>query len=421
MTAVIIGAGAAGCFAAIELKRRQPAIRVILLEAAGRALAKVAITGGGRCNLTNTFARVPQQANGLKEVYPRGAQLMRRALSAFSHEDCWEWFEREGVRLVAQDDECVFPRSQDAMQIVGTLLRLVDQLGVELRLRHRVAEVRPAESGYAISFADVSIPELQADAVLVTVGGKPTERGFSFLSSFGLKLETPVPSLFTFNIEGDWTQRLMGAVVEHAAVTLAGTKFKAAGPLLLTHWGMSGPAILRLSSYAARHLAAEDYRGRLVVNWLGGANDEEARQLLRKTADANPRKLITSTPPQGLTARFWASLLERYGLAQQCPGGSPLRWLDLGKKQFSRLVTALTADEHTITGRCAFKEEFVTCGGVALSEVNPSTMEARRYPGLFFAGEVLDIDALTGGFNLQAAWSTAYVAAQNIAKIHVSI
>lgn len=415
MTTVIIGAGAAGCFAAIELKRRQPSARVILLEAASRPLAKVAITGGGRCNLTNTFARVPQQASGLKEVYPRGAQLMRRALGAFSHEDCWEWFEREGVRLVAQDDECVFPRSQNAMQIVGTLLRLIDQLGVELRLRHRVAEVRPAESGYTVAFTDPAIPAIQADAVLVTAGGKPTERGFHFLSPFGLKIEPPVPSLFTFNIESDWTQRLMGAVVEHAAVTLAGTKFKAAGPLLLTHWGMSGPAILRLSSYAARHLAAEDYRGRLVVNWQDGANDEEVRQLLRQTADSNPRKLVTSTPPQGLTARFWASLLERYGLAPT------LRWLDLGKKQFSRIATALTADEHTITGRCAFKEEFVTCGGVSLSEVNPSTMESRRYPGLFFAGEILDIDALTGGFNLQAAWSTGYVAAQNIAKNQVSI
>lgn len=415
MTTVIIGAGAAGCFAAIELKRRQPSARVILLEAASRPLAKVAITGGGRCNLTNTFACVPQQASGLKEVYPRGAQLMRRALGAFSHEDCWEWFEREGVRLVAQDDECVFPRSQNAMQIVGTLLRLIDQLGVELRLRHRVAEVRPAESGYTVAFTDPAIPAIQADAVLVTAGGKPTERGFNFLSPFGLKIEPPVPSLFTFNIEGDWTQRLMGAVVEHAAVTLAGTKFKAAGPLLLTHWGMSGPAILRLSSYAARHLAAEDYRGRLVVNWQDGANDEEVCQLLRTIADSNPRKLVTSTPPPGLTARFWASLLERYGLAPT------LRWLDLGKKQFSRIATALTADEHTITGRCAFKEEFVTCGGVSLSEVNPSTMESRRYPGLFFAGEVLDIDALTGGFNLQAAWSTGYVAAQNIAKNQVSI
>lgn len=422
MTIAIIGAGAAGCFAAINIKRSCPTAEVVVCEGASRPLAKVAITGGGRCNLTNTFARVSQQAGGLREVYPRGDKLMRRALTAFSQRDTWTWFEREGVRLVAQDDECVFPVSQDAMQIVGTLTRLMERHGVQLRLRHRVSRIEKAETGFAISFVDPLLATLIADRVLVTAGGQPRSKGFDMLAPLQLKIEPPVPSLFTFNLAGNWHTQLMGAVVEDAAVTLAGTKLRATGPLLLTHWGMSGPAILRLSSYAARLLAEREYKGTLVVNWLGGRNDEEARAELRRLADANARKLITTTPPSGLTARFWQSLLQRYGVvaasapheATSAPTLIP-RWAELGKKHFSRIVTALTADEHEITGRCAFKEEFVTCGGVALSEVNPNTMESRKHPGLFFAGEVLDVDALTGGFNLQAAWSMAYVAAQHIA------
>lgn len=431
----IIGAGAAGCFAAVEVKRQMPDAEVVVFESGSRPLAKVAITGGGRCNLTNTFRRVSQQAGGLKEVYPRGDKLMRRALAAFSQKDCWDWFEREGVRLVAQDDECVFPQSQDAMQIVGTLIRLMERLGVVLRLRHRVGSIEHLEDGYRLTFASSGKEQVfapsgteheeaatfRADKVIVTVGGKPSIRGFEMLAPLGLKIVPPVPSLFTFNIAGHWHTDLMGCVVENATVTLAGTKLKAAGPLLLTHWGMSGPAILRLSSYAARTLAENDYKGTLVVNWLGGLNDEEARALLQHIAAENPRKLISSTPPPGLTSRFWQSLLKRYSILPTEIGTLPPvggSWKGASKKQFSRLVTALTADEHEITGRCAFKEEFVTCGGVDLKEINPNTMECRHHPGLFFAGEVLDLDAVTGGFNLQAAWSTAYVAAQHLAKVH---
>lgn len=422
MTIAIIGAGAAGCFAAIHIKRLAPHHRVVVCESAGRPLAKVAITGGGRCNLTNTFARVDTtQATGLKAVYPRGDKLMRRALGTFSHRDTWEWFEAEGVRLVTQSDECVFPHSQDAMQIVGTLTGLMQHLGVELRLHHRVADIAATESdaGYRITFADPSLAPLAADRVLVTAGGQPRAQGFAMLASLGIDVEPPVPSLFTFNLAGKWHTALMGIVVEQAVVTLAGTKFKAAGPLLLTHWGMSGPAILRLSSYAARHLAEQDYKARLVVNWLDGATDEAARSIVRQMADANPRKLITTTPPEGLTTRFWQALLERYGVVPTGAAASEAlvpRWAEVGKKQLARIVTALTADEHEITGRCAFKEEFVTCGGVALSAINPSTMECRKHPGLYFAGEVLDVDAVTGGFNLQAAWSMAVVAAQSIVR-----
>lgn len=422
MRTIIIGGGAAGCFAAIALKRACPRCEVIVVESGMRPLAKVAITGGGRCNLTNTFAAVPGGATGgsLATVYPRGDKLMRRALSALSERDVWEWFEAEGVRLVAQDDHCVFPASQDAMQIVNTLIRLMRTLGVTLLTRHRVALIESLDR-YRITFTDPALAPLEADSVIVTTGGHPRPSGFDMLAPLGLKIVAPAPSLFSFNLSGEWHKALMGIVVEGAVVTLAGTRFKASGPLLLTHWGMSGPAILRLSSYAARHLAEAQYKGRLVVNWLGGTTDEEARAQLRDMAAAHPQKQVVSTPPalataptkgetDRLTTRHWRALLGRAGISET------LRWNEIGKKQMGRLATVLTADVHDITGRCASKDEFVTCGGVALTEINPATMEARRYPGLYFAGEVLDIDALTGGFNLQAAWSTGWVAAKKCAE-----
>lgn len=412
MKVIIIGAGAAGCFAAIHIKRQRPDAEVTVFESASRPLAKVAITGGGRCNLTNTFAEVDH----LAAVYPRGDKLLRRALSTFSHQDTWQWFEQEGVPLVAQDDQCVFPQSQDAMQIVNTLTALMRKHGITLLTRHKVRSISHEDDGYHITFADQQCQPVIADRILVTAGGQPRAKGFDMLAPLNLRIEAPVPSLFTFNLSGHWHTGLMGCVVEHTTVTLASTKHKAAGPLLLTHWGMSGPAILRLSSYAARLLAERDYQGKLVVNWLDGATDDEARQMLQNISACHSKKLITTTPPQGLTARFWQALLERYSIISPSEGTLIPRWAELGKKQLSRIVTALTADIHEITDRCAFKEEFVTCGGVSLKEINPGTMEARQHPGLFFAGEVIDIDALTGGFNLQAAWSTAFVAAQHIVQ-----
>ena len=417
MHIAIIGAGAAGCFCAILAKRNMPEAVVEVFEGGTKPLAKVAITGGGRCNLTNSFRLIGK----LSQAYPRGEQLMKRALRRFSHLDAMAWWEQEGVRLVTQEDECVFPQSQDAMQIVHTLTRLMERYGVELRLRHRVTRIEHLDAQYRIALADAGITPILADKVIVTAGGKPSARGFEMLAPLGLKIEAPVPSLFTFNIEGRWHTTLMGCVVENAQVTLAGTKLKASGPLLLTHWGMSGPAILRLSSYAARTLAENDYKGTLVVNWMGGMTDEAARDTLRQLAADNGRKLVTTTPPAGLTTRFWQSLLVRYGIVTEAAiageESTIPRWAELGKKQFSRIVTALIADEHRITGRCAFKEEFVTCGGVSLSEINPNTMESRKHSGLYFAGEILDVDAVTGGFNLQAAWSMAYVAAQHILEM----
>ena len=383
MRIAIIGGGAAGCFCAIGLKRRLPDAEVTVYEAGPKLLAKVAVTGGGRCNLTNSFRDVRR----LGEVYPRGEQLMRRALAAFSHEDTMRWFEAEGVRLTVQEDQCVFPVSQDAMQIVRTLERCLREAGVRIRLNTPVERVA----------------DLDADRVVVTVGGSSREKLERLLPA-GVEVTDCVPSLFTLKIPDAGLRALMGTVVEQASLALAGTRFRAAGTLLLTDWGVSGPATLRLSSYAARHLAENGYAGTLLVNWLD-APEAAAREWIGAAAAEHPQKQAAGTPPAGLTARLWRHLLGRAGLRED------LRWAELGSKGAARLAATLTADAYPVAGRARFKEEFVTCGGVALSGVNLNTLESKVCPGLFFAGEALDVDAVTGGFNLQAAWSTAALVA----------
>ena len=388
----VIGAGAAGCFCAAELRRRLPAVKVDVYESGPKPLAKVAITGGGRCNLTNSFEGI----RSLSEAYPRGERLMKRLLRVFSQEDTWRWFEDAGVPLVLQDDHCVFPRSQDAMDIVHALLRKME--GVNLLLRTPVHEIRDA--GHLLVDGE------PYDAVVVTTGGAP--KGLPLLEGLDLEWIPTVPSLFTFTIQDEGLRALMGLVVE-ATVSIPGTTFKADGPLLITDWGLSGPAVLKLSSYAARHLHDAGYKAPLSVNWLS-LSEAETRALLEELSTANPRKQVSNTPPAGLQARLWNYLTVKAGLRLD------IRWAELGSKGFNKLVNTLTQDSYAIAGKTKFRDEFVTCGGVALSNLNPATLESKQYPGLYFAGEVLDIDAITGGFNLQAAWTTGYVAAQSIAS-----
>ena len=409
MRVAVIGGGAAGCFCAIALKRQRPDADVTLFESGPKLLAKVAVTGGGRCNLTNSFRDVALggQEPGkmrLEEVYPRGAQLIRRAFRVLSPADTQRWWEAEGVRLTTQEDQCVFPVSQDAMQIVRTLERGLREAGVQVCLRAPVERIEAlAEGGFRVEIPGQAGNDF--DKVVVTVGGCSQQKLQRLLPE-GVEVTPCVPSLFTFKIPDAGLRALMGTVVEQAALSLAGTNFRARGTLLLTDWGVSGPATLRLSSYAARHLAECGYAGTLLVNWLD-APEAQAREWIAATAAANPRKMAAGTPPDGITARLWQHLLRRAGQRED------LRWAELGSKGAARLAATLTADAYPLAGRARFKEEFVTCGGVDLRGIDIGTLESRRYPGLFFAGEALDVDAVTGGFNLQAAWSTAAVAARS--------
>ena len=404
MKTAIIGAGAAGCFCANVLKRLRPESQIDVYESGQKPLQKVAITGGGRCNLTNSFVEV----RSMNQVYPRGYNLMKRLLKRFDHRATMQWFEDEGVRLVTQDDQCVFPQSQDAMEIVTTLLRGMQ--GVRIYTNQRVREISPCnEHSYRISTDSRS--EVY-DNVVVTTGGSPKASGLDFLSELALEMVPPVPSLFTFNIgeEGDKDPitALMGVVVKQAEVRLPGTNYKADGPLLITHWGMSGPAILRLSSYAARWLADKGYQATLSVNWMGNMNEEEVRTLLQQRMNEQPKKQIGTV--HLLTQRLWNHLLNKIELAPE------RRCAEVGSKQLNKLVATLCNDTYRITGQSRYKEEFVTCGGVSLTNIDPNTLECKQHRGVYFAGEVLDVDAVTGGFNLQAAWTMGYIAAQGILR-----
>ncbi len=403
MKVVIIGGGAAGFFAAINLKFFAPHAEVTILEAASTPLAKVRVSGGGRCNLTNSFA----EDMPLIKRYPRGEKVMRSCLKFFDHSDAFDWFEEQGVELVTQDDNCVFPRSQESGQIIDTFLRLSAELGIEVKCRHRVTQVSKVADRFIIEVEGAKQP-IECDTVLATTGGSPKAEGMSLYSQIPIRFVDPVPSLFSFNIPNNPITELMGTVVDNAVVSLKGSRLSGAGAMLITHWGISGPAVLRLSSYAARRLVESNYKAEIQISWVGGASQEQVLKDVLAHIAANSNKLVGSLAPYSLTARTWSHILHRADISHE------RRYAELGSKGINRIVASLTADQYSVDGRSIHKEEFVTCGGVAVGCINPATMESRDCPNFFVAGEVVDVDAITGGYNLQAAWSMAYVAAKNI-------
>lgn len=383
----IVGAGAAGCFCAAQLLKMVPGADIRIYEAGPRPLAKLALTGGGRCNLSNTF----EEVSDLRRFYPRGSVFMKRALQEFGPEDTARWFRDRGVRLKVEDGGRVFPVSDDALEIVDTLLNAVS--GASIACGRRLSPGNLPEDGILV----------------ITTGGGG---GMELLRGLPVNIVPPVPSLFSFNIgqssESPSLKELMGISVD-AGLSIPGTEFRSEGALLITDWGFSGPAALRLSSYAARHLAQSSYRAPLSVNWTALPADEVRRTLVG-IRDAEARRQVKSSRPFGLPGRLWEYLVLRSGIDASC------NWASLGNKGIEALSAVLTGDSYNISGKTRFRDEFVTCGGVALDSVNLSSLECRQRKGLFFAGEVLDIDAVTGGFNLQAAWSTAYMAAKTIAS-----
>ena len=392
MRTAIVGGGAAGFFLAINLKEMVPEMEVTIFEKQRRVLAKVEISGGGRCNCTNTFAGIKD----LSAVYPRGHRLMKRLMKSFNQHDSYLWFERHGVRLTIQDDGCVFPASQDSHSIINCFLMSAQRLGIMI---NRGCSVTSLDSLNSFDF------------VVVTTGGSPRPEGLRWLMDKGHDIANPVPSLFSFRIDDTSLQALMGTVVENTIAYIPGANLRADGALLITHWGMSGPAILKLSSYAARLLAEHGYQLLMAVNWTA-MHDAEVFAELESFAVRHSQKQLSTINPFGLPARLWSYLVCKC-LGERANG----RWDSLNKKELNRLANLMSGgDTYQIAGRAPFKDEFVTCGGVTLSSVNPSTLESRSMTGLYFAGEVLDIDGVTGGFNFQAAWTTAYTVALSIAR-----
>ena len=385
MKTAVVGGGSAGFFLAINLKEMCPQMDVTILEASKRVLAKVEISGGGRCNCTNSFEDVVD----LQSVYPRGHRLLKRLFKVFDYRDAYQWFEHRGVKLTTQEDHCVFPQSQDSHTIINLFLNEAHRLDITIKTCCKVN-----------SLDDLS----DYDFIAITTGGMKNSSLFTLHSSL---IIPPVPSLFTFNINDAQLRNLMGTVVDATAM-IPSTKMRASGPLLITHWGMSGPCILRLSSYAARLLSEHQYQMPLSVNWTSLKENEVQEELLAFCRQ-HAQKQLTTMRPLDLPQRLWSYLTEK-ALA----GRAHAPWGSLNQKELNRLTNMLINDTYQIAGRAPFKDEFVTCGGIDLSAVTPSTLESREHPHLYFAGEVLDIDGVTGGFNFQAAWTTAYTVATAI-------
>lgn len=401
MRVAIIGGGAAGFFAAIHVKENFPDATVILFEKSKNVLSKVKISGGGRCNVTNGCTDLRE----LSEAYPRGGRQLRKLFGHFATRETMRWFEERGVPLVIQEDNCVFPRSQNSQSIIDCFLREALRLDVKIQTSCAVRDLRPEPQG-GIALQTDDAENVFFDKVILTTGGQPKRSGLEWLEKMGHRIEEPVPSLFTFNMPDEKVRELMGVVVENATASVPGTKLKASGPLLVTHWGMSGPAILKLSAFGARVLSKKNYHFSVSVNWLSIQNEEIVRQELQHIVEAHANKQLGNYRPYFLPERLWHYLLEKRGLSRSTP------WSQLGKKGLTQLVSVLTNDSYQVQGKTTFKEEFVTCGGVSFDSIELRTMGSKAVPGLYFAGEVVDVDGITGGYNFQAAWTTAFVAAK---------
>lgn len=420
----VVGGGAAGFFAAITCAEANPAVSVTLFEATAHLLAKVRVSGGGRCNVTHACFD-PRE---LVKRYPRGGRELLGPLHRWQPRDMIEWFAARGVKLKTEDDGRMFPVTDDSATIVNCLLAAAKNAGVVVRTQCGVVRVEKqsatAESaGLRATAAGPAVPPYRltlttgetvaTDCLLIATGGNRASAGFAIAERFGHAIEPLVPSLFTFHIADPRLEGLAGVSVEDAATAVVGTRLRERGPLLVTHWGLSGPAILKLSAWGARELAACEYRFQLRVNFVA-ANDAAAlRRRLTEAREKNPRKQIGTWSPLPLPIRLWERLLA----AVKIPADRT--WNGVSNDALGALATGIESAEFSVAGKSMNKEEFVTCGGVRLRDVDFKTMESRLCPGLYFAGEVLDIDGVTGGFNFQAAWTTAWIAGTAIAAAAV--
>ena len=401
---MVIGGGAAGFFTAINAARMNPALEVFIIEKSNKLLSKVKISGGGRCNATHACFEIPE----LVKKYPRGAQFLKKAFHQFNSMDTLQWFGERNVTLVAEADGRMFPSTNDSQTIIHCLLQEADRYGVKVILQTEINKVTK-ENGQFCLFA-LNDKQLVADYLCIACGGYPKSAMFHWLTELGHTIETPLPSLFTFNMSGNKISSLMGLSVPNATVRILGTKLQEQGPLLITHWGMSGPAILKLSAWGARLLAETSYRFTIMVNWLSAENEQSLRASWHQIRTELAAQKMMNKNPFGLPNRLWNYLLELSGIKEET------RWADLPSKEQNKLIKNLTAAEFSVDGKTTFKEEFVTCGGIKLNEVDPNTMQSKKMEHLYFAGEILDIDGITGGFNFQNAWTSGCIAANSISK-----
>jgi len=394
----VIGGGAAGFFAALSVKEHHPDHEVILFEKTSKVLSKVKVSGGGRCNLTHDCSDIAI----LCEAYPRGGKKLKSLFYQFNTTDTIAWFESRGVAIKTEKDGRMFPVSDQSQSIIDCLVTEMTRLKVALRLGHSITKMEQEGQHWKLQFADAESQNF--DAVIIATGGSPKLKGFDWLSDLGHSIIPPIPSLFTFNMPNEPIKELMGLVVENARVKIKGTKIQTQGPLLITHWGMSGPAILKASSFGARELSERNYNFEIQINWVDQTNTELLFEQLQEFSQQHPQKGIGNQKAFPLPNRLWSFLLVKAAIP------TDRKWIEVGKKKFRQLAALLTQDSYQVAGKTTFKEEFVTCGGVDLSEIDLKTMQSKKLSNLYFAGEVIDVDAITGGYNFQAAWSGGYCA-----------
>ncbi|BAV04176.1 hypothetical protein SAMN05421788_10490 [Filimonas lacunae] len=401
---VVIGGGAAGFFCAVNAARMNSQLKVTILEKSSKVLSKVKVSGGGRCNVTHACFDM----NALVQFYPRGKNFLKKTFHWFNPSHTIEWYGERGVALKKEADGRMFPVTDNSQTVIDCLLREADKHKVEVVLHADVKEIARKEGFFALSLGGDRV--MKADFVCVACGGFPKAEHFGWLNRLGHTAETPVPSLFTFNMPGNAITSLMGVSVSNAQVKVVGTKLVQQGPLLITHWGMSGPAILRLSAWGARNLAEMDYQFSIYVNWVPEYTEQTLRDVWASIRNDHAQQRMGGKNPFQLPSRLWAYLL------QQCETDENVRWGELPSKQQNKLIQHLTMQQFSVKGKTTFKEEFVTCGGIKPGEIEPATMESRVVPQLFFAGEIMDVDGVTGGFNFQHAWTSGWIAAKAIAE-----
>lgn len=402
MNIVVIGGGAAGFFGAIACAQAHPHTQVTLLESARQPLSKVRVSGGGRCNVTHACFDPAL----LVQNYPRGGKALRGAFSRFQAKDTVEWFQQQGVALKTEADGRVFPTTDDSGTIVECLMWAAKKAGVAIHTGAQVQQVSHQKNGFEIQLKSGQI--LPSDRLLLATGSNP--QGYAIAQSLGHAIEPPVPSLFTFNVKDPRLEDLAGVSVSSAQLQIQlddKTVLKQTGALLITHWGLSGPAVLKLSAWGARALHEQQYHANLRINLLPQMNPEVLRDQLMAVRSQLSRRLVATSCPVPIPRRLWERLIVNVGIDQD-----ETRWADVSNKTLNQLIQELTQGQYTISGKGIFKEEFVTCGGIKLNQVDFKTMESRQCPGLYLAGEILDIDGVTGGFNFQSAWTTGWLAGQ---------
>jgi len=399
-----VGGGAAGFFCAINAARMNRQLKVVLVEKTNKLLSKVKVSGGGRCNVTHACFDIAD----MSKKYPRGGHFVKKAFHRFFTTDTISWFEARGVSLKAEADGRMFPVTNSSQTIIDCLLLEAADYKVEIMMQAEVQHVAYRDHTFEIKLSGAGL--LHADYLCVASGGYAKSSLYEWLRNLGHSIEEPVPSLFTFNIPGHPIRELMGVSTGNARIKIAGTKLEQEGALLITHWGLSGPAVLKLSAWGAREMAARNYSFGIVVNWLPAYREQQLPEQFHSLRFETASQKLYHKNPFGLPNRLWDFLLQESGISQE------KRWADLPSKEANRLIKNLCGFELAVKGKTTFKEEFVTAGGIRLNEIDHHTMMSKKVPGLFFAGEIMDVDGVTGGYNFQHAWTSGFIAATTIAE-----